>query len=211
MKPSAICWIAQRFYEEAKIADLLVAHNICPLLDSSYSREIWVKQGVPETMRYYSYLPAGLTHPLLIKPYLDECISATNWGQNNIKDCLSMLPDLTIGETSTETIQQLVDAGCKNITLTVYGLHLFSLFGINFRLDCISQIYTWDRIMKKHPDKFHFNWLMIDQLGRAPKLVEWCRRNGNTIGLVAPDKWNKEMSVEEMYNKLKTFINILEK
>lgn len=99
---------------------------------------------------------------------------------------------LTIGETSTETIQQLVDAGCKSISYTSYGLHLFRIFDINIRLDCFNQIPTWNRIKRKHKDKFKLCCIMIDKPERFESQIKWCMENGNNIMLIAPDKWKEQ-------------------
>jgi hypothetical protein len=196
MKPSAIIWIAQRFYENQEIADLLVANNICPLLDSSYAVGIWERLGKPETLRYIMF---GIFTGM--RPYWDEPISAL--GKTHIPPTGAI-----IGETSTETIQQLVNAGCKSITYTSYGWHLFRIAGINIRLDCFNQIPTWNRIKRKHKDKFKLCCVMIDKPERFESQIKWCMENGNDIMLIAPDKWNKEMPVEEMKTKLELFINV---
>jgi len=226
-----IIWIAQRFYQNKEIADLLVAHNVCPLLDSSYAVGIWERLGKPETMRNWTF--GEWTKQL---PYKDELISAYGMDVDEVKNELIELPNLICGETSTETIQQLVDAGCKSITYTSYGWHLFRIFGLNIRMPFSTQLNTWKKLEKLynvrkdlppyqlhnetfketvkrvwHENKFNFCWIMLDQTKHFEKLISWCKDHDKVIGLVCPDSWNKEMPVEEMYNKLKTFINILEK
>jgi len=226
MKINTIIWIAQRFYQNQEIADLLVKHNICPLLDSSCAVAIWERLGKPDAIRHYSYAPNFEPKPVYLQPYMDECISVKDYSHDDIAEMIKYLPDLMIGETSTETIAELVDAGCKSITYTSYGWHLFRIFGLNIRMPFSTQLNTWKKLEKlygsgnaiswgglftevEQSSKFNFCWIMLDQVTDFGKLIKWCKDHSKTIGLVAPVRWNEKMSCEEMKAKLDAFIKAI--
>ena len=217
MKTNMICWLPESFYTNEDCKRLLIDNQIVPLLDSSYSVAIWEAEGKPETMRYIDFgAESGL------KPYWDEPISTKEIGVLNPKGFT--LVDAIVGETSTETIQQLVDAGCKSITFTCYSWHLFRIFGLNIRMPFTTQLRTWEKLEEMYgkqtettynmykptitwevrESKFFFCWIMLDQTKSFKKLIGWCITHNKTIGLIAPDNWKE--NPEKVYEGLKQFI-----
>lgn len=217
MKTKVLCWFPTSSYTNNDIINLLLCYQIAPLLDSSYSKAIWEAEGRPETMRNWTF--GEETKQL---PYKDELVSAYGMSVGEVKNELKYVPDLVCGETSTETIQQLVDAGCKSITYTCYGWHLFRIAGLNIRMPFTSQLNTWKYLEKKYNYEtvefsdgtywtgkkeqplFAFCWIMLDQTKSFKKLISWCITHNKTIGLVAPD--NKKNNPEWVKEHLTEFI-----
>ena len=224
MKANLICWlptISYNLLEEygMKTVHLLLENKIAPLLDSSYSKAIWEDLGKPDTLRYITY--GEETKQTL---YWDEPISSEEIGVLNEKGFT--LINGTIGETSTETIQQLIDAGCKNITYTAYGWHLFRIAEVNIRMPFTSQLNTWKKLERlygkreseffwynektrehtpiMHESKFTFCWIMLNQDRHWKKLLEWATSHNKIIGIVAPD--SKQNNPEWIYKQLQSFI-----
>lgn len=203
-----ICWFPQSTYTNQDCKQLLIDNNICPMLDSSYATEIWLELERLDTLRTGDFIPidddAWRTD---IEVYIDEPLSTNHYKPNDSGfKLLCKADNVTIGETSTETIQQLIDTGCKSITYTSYGWHLFRIFGLNIRMPFSNQIRTWEYLMSKYPDKFHFCWIMLDQARDFKKLIKWCKQNGNAIGLVAPDDWKNDPS--KVLEGLKKFTEV---
>ena len=224
MKTKLICWLPTVSYNPLeeygmKTVHLLIENKIVPLLDSSYSQGIWKDLGKPDTLRYITY--GTLTN---LQPYIDEPITNKMWRTRD--DIILGCPkNMIVGETSTETIQQLVDAGCKNITYTAYGWHLFRIAGVNIRMPFTSQLNTWkylenkynwqvlysdkskqyfSAILPKEEHKFTFTWIMLDQQRHWRKLITWATQHNKTIGIVAPD--SKQQDVEWIYKQLTKFM-----
>lgn len=183
MKTRLLCWLPECAYRDVDTKKLLINNNIAPLLDSSFSTAIWEAQGKPDwVLRYASYgSEVGL------QPYLDELISTGK--QSELDWFITHLPNLVIGETSLETIQQLVDAGCKNITYTCYGWHLFRIAGINIRMPFTSQLNTWEYLERK------YNCIDWDEVANPIEK----RRNGKYHQL-GDDDWFEKEDNEKLFN-----------
>ena len=226
MKTNTICWLPESFYRNEEYKQLLIENNIVPLLDSSYSKAIWEAEGRPETMRYLTY-----GYEIKLPDYSDEPISTGAWDMDKLSTLsiaesmwLGEMEHTTIGETSTETISQLVDAGCKSITFTCYGWHLFRIFGINIRMPFTTQLNTWKKLEKLYgvqfnletfkktrESKFDFIWIMIDQIRHFEKLINWALSHNKTIGLVAPDRYkdNPEWVKEHLAEFIKQYKEVV--
>jgi len=225
MKTNLICWFPESFYLNNTYKNYLVDNNICPLLDSKYSQAIWEQEGKPETLREVNYNIAEN-----IQPYKDEPFSVIDGEDSEewVKQTVVKYPGITMGESSTEDIQRLVECGCKNITFTAYGWHLIRLFGVNIRMPFTSQLKTWEYLDREYTTyeldeytdtnntkistgvfrtKLNFVWIMLDQDRYWEKLVTWAISHNKTIGLVAPDKHKN--NPEWIYKQLQKFVEVL--
>lgn len=154
MKTNLICWFPESFYLNNTYKNYLVDNNICPLLDSRYSQAIWEQEGKPETLREVNYNIENT------QSYKDEPFSVIDGEDSEewVKQTVAKYPNVTMGESSTEDIQRLIECGCKNITFTAYGWHLFRLtlpkwlggYAFNIRMPFTSQLLTWKYLEKKY-------------------------------------------------------------
>ena len=224
MKTKLICWFDNKVLEHCK--DFLIENQIMPICADAgiafeISKRILLNGTKQRFLWEYSF---ENTYPN--QCYLDEILSVPNDDKGN-KRVWEVKDNIIYGETSTETISQLVDAGCKSITLTVYGWHLFRIFGLNIRMPFTSQLRTWIALEKKYGNErygyfwacdhpidtlFSFVWIMLDQDRHWKKLLEWCLAHNKIIGLIAPDskKNNPEWVKEQLTKFIKVYNEVTE-
>lgn len=222
MKSNLICWLPECCYRTdvdyaAEIILCLADNNIAPLLDSEYAESIWEELDRPPTLRELFYQADAPT-------YKDEPFSVIDGEDSEewVKQTVAKYPDITMGESSTEHIADLVRCGVKNITFTSYGWHLFRLFNKwNIRMPFTTQLRTWIALEKKYgsgnttswgglfteveqSSKFSFCWIMLDQTRHWKKLITWATQHNKTIGIAVPD--SKKSDTEWIYKQLQSFI-----